>query len=198
MSETIPKQAQEGVPPLPSLHLARLLREGGEVSGRGEVEAFDDPALVLVAPATWQASIVHTGEQSFWLSGRVTAKLALECGRCLDPVEKTVRASFEGLLRYDNRVETPRLELEDEDEVILFGKPDFDLTQIMVENLLSEIPIKVLCRKDCQGLCTRCGSNRNRLAAGSCAENLPASDCPVLKPASHEGNSPFAALKDLL
>jgi uncharacterized protein len=198
MSETTPKQAQEGTTALPSLHLARLLREGGEVSGRGEIAAFDDPALLLVAPASWQASIVHTSEQSFWLSGRVTAKLALECSRCLDPVEKTVRAGFEGLMRYDNRIEVPRLELEDEDEVILFGKPDFDLTQIMVENLLSELPIKVLCRKDCQGLCSRCGSNRNRLAAGVCAENLPANDCPVLQPASTETSSPFAALKNLL
>jgi uncharacterized protein len=186
----------------PSLHLARLLRDGSEASGRGELTAFAAAELVVVAPATWRASAVQIGdhdgnESGLWLSGEVTAALQLSCSRCLDPVETNVRARFEAMLRYEARVAEPRLEIEEDGEVIVFGNPEFDLSALLTEAVLAEMPLKLLCKNDCQGLCTHCGVNLNRHDRSTCAEGLSATNCPVLG-STNTKPSPFSALKDLL
>ena len=40
-----------------------------------------------------------------------------------------------------------------------------DLGEVIREQVLLGLPLKPLCREDCQGLCPRCGKNRN---AGPC------------------------------
>ena len=40
-----------------------------------------------------------------------------------------------------------------------------DLGEVVREQVLLGLPLKPLCREDCQGLCPRCGKNRN---AGPC------------------------------
>jgi uncharacterized protein len=45
-----------------------------------------------------------------------------------------------------------------------------DLAPLVRELSLLALPIKVLCRPDCQGLCQECGANLN-LGDCGCAEN---------------------------
>ena len=52
------------------------------------------------------------------------------------------------------------------------------------EQIFLTVPMKPLCREDCQGRCPRCGADLN---AGACG-------CP---PAEAETDSRFAALKKL-
>ncbi|HQP29583.1 MAG TPA: DUF177 domain-containing protein, partial [Syntrophales bacterium] len=36
-----------------------------------------------------------------------------------------------------------------------------DLDPIVYEQILLQIPLKILCREDCRGLCPHCGANLN-------------------------------------
>ena len=52
--------------------------------------------------------------------------------------------------------------LKSEDEDIIFIKNDrLDLDEIVENNIISMLPIKRLCNKDCKGLCHQCGINLN-------------------------------------
>ena len=39
-----------------------------------------------------------------------------------------------------------------------------DLSPVLREYLLLDVPLQPLCRPDCQGLCPECGNNRNETA----------------------------------
>ena len=59
-----------------------------------------------------------------------------------------------------------------------------DMTPLIEQALLLELPLVPLCADDCKGICPRCGANLNE-GPCSCAEAAPAED------------GPFAALRNL-
>lgn len=50
---------------------------------------------------------------------------------------------------------------EVEAEYTIYDGDIFDFTDLLVENIIDELPSKILCREDCQGLCPHCGHNLN-------------------------------------
>lgn len=193
---------------IPSLNLARVLRDSGDVSGEGELEQLNitkpaveegQPpeviALPLAGPLRWRASVTYIGPSEYWLDGRVKGPVNLECARCLEPVRMDVEARLESLLHHKPSVKTPHLETSDdgEEDFIVFGDPNLDLTQIIAEAFSMEIPLSVLHDPNCKGLCVACGTNLNHLQAGTCAANR--ADCPQLHHA--EPDHPLAGLNKL-
>ena len=88
---------------------------------------------------------IYNTKDSFMLAGELTGRLLLTCSRCLD------KFSFE--LRVNIKEELLKREIPDLGNI--------DLTNIIVEHILLEIPMKTVCRENCQGLCTLCGRNLN-------------------------------------
>lgn len=196
---------------LPSLHLARILNDTGEVRGEGEVDHLNlvreaaveggEPELVpipVAGPVRWKASISNVGRDEFWLNGRVSGTAVMECSRCLEPTPVPVTASFEHLLRYDPKVETARLEYGDDDqEAIVFGDPSFDLMPVLAEAFSFAMPLSVLHDPACRGLCAVCGANLNAVPEGECA--VGRADCPhVQHDRAEDPSNPFAKLRGLL
>ena len=46
------------------------------------------------------------------------------------------------------------------------------LEDLLREQVLLAVPLKVICREDCKGLCPHCGKNLNEEGACSCADEL--------------------------
>ena len=49
----------------------------------------------------------------------------------------------------------------DTEEYVVCEEGVLDLTELVRTDFLLELPTKVLCREDCQGLCPQCGKNLN-------------------------------------
>ena len=98
------------------------------------------------------------------LDGVARATVEGKCDRCLDQVIQPVEARIAEQLLYANDVplyaHLPAGELEE--QYYLYHSDVFDVTDIVRESILAELPMKVLCRQDCQGLCLKCGQNLNR------------------------------------
>jgi len=73
------------------------------------------------------------------------------CGRCLQEVKRDWEASF--LVAFDIDGKTEFIEMDE------------DIRQELVLNL----PLRILCREDCRGLCVDCGVNLNNESC-ACAE----------------------------
>ena len=54
---------------------------------------------------------------------------------------------------------------EDDLTTAFYENETIDLGQLMREQFYLALPMKPLCREDCQGLCPQCGTNLNR---GTC------------------------------
>lgn len=106
---------------------------------------------------------VHKDDDRFRLVGTVSATIELVCSRCLEPFTIAVQAPFD--LRYlplAANVGDDEVEVEEDDLTAAFYRDDaIDLGQLIEEQIYLALPMKPLCRADCQGLCPQCGVNRN-------------------------------------
>lgn len=95
--------------------------------------------------------IENAGEQKLILHGSTQLGVLIPCARCLEPVETG-------------------LDIEFEDEIDLNNKDYIDGYNLNVDQLVHDEallvwPERVLCRENCQGLCSVCGQNLNE---GAC------------------------------
>jgi uncharacterized protein len=116
------------------------------------------------------------------IRGHLKTELGASCDRCLGPVEILVDRDFDLFYRplstiaREEEVEISRDELE----VGFYSGEGVELDDALIEQVILSVPMKVVCRPDCQGLCPGCGANRN-LEACHCRTS------PI--------DSPFASLK---
>jgi uncharacterized protein len=88
-----------------------------------------------------------------------------ECVRCLDELEQPLRTDFTELYAFHTNSVT-------ESGLIVPEDGNIDLQPLVREYLLIEVPIKTVCRADCQGLCTVCGENLNHQTCEHQAEKI--------------------------
>jgi uncharacterized protein len=108
---------------------------------------------------------VHKDAEAYRVTGRVSTRLQLECGRCLERFEIPVDNAFE--LRYvpeiEASVEGKEREVAEDDLTTAFYKEDsIDLGELMHEQFVLALPMKPLCSAACKGLCVHCGTNLNK------------------------------------
>ena len=136
----------------------------------GEVD-FSGDGLMQLDLMDWSCFVERAGLE-VRLRGSLTTKLELACVRCLEPIQESVRREFDLLFQqrdslvYDENAEIA-LEQVDTGTAFMTGT-ELSLSEIIHEQVLLELPMKPLCKTDCQGLCAVCGANLNE---NSC-------DCP--------------------
>ena len=97
------------------------------------------------------------------VAGEIFALLEVECSRCLQEIEKNFEVKFEAVfVTPENFTEAKEAELNATDlDVSVFEGDKIDLTELVREQILLNLPEQVFCREDCKGLCEKCGANRN-------------------------------------
>jgi uncharacterized protein len=98
------------------------------------------------------------------LRGRLATSLELGCARCLEPVQQEIAREFELLYR-PRGSDAGRDELSVTDAEAEIGYYQGDgvlLEDVLREQVLLAVPLKVICREDCRGLCPHCGKNLNQ------------------------------------
>ena len=112
------------------------------------------------------------------MTGSFDVTVVAPCKRCVDEVEVTVPVRFELNLvpkaprrRDEDENEDERADSNDGESAGTFQLTDvetetfdgktIDLDPIIREQVLLALPVSVLCREDCKGLCTICGQELN-------------------------------------
>lgn len=95
------------------------------------------------------------------VQGLVDVTLRMSCDRCLKPVDEVLHLDFEQEV-FSPDVARPASEEDDQ--------PYMEDYQLNVEELVNteitvNLPMKVLCKADCKGICRQCGKDLN---TGSC------------------------------
>lgn len=84
-------------------------------------------------------------------SGTARVRLAGECVRCLDPLERELEVEYQELFAY------PESNAEDDEAYRLDGDL-LDLEPVIRDAVVLALPFQPTCRDDCPGLCPRCGA----------------------------------------
>ena len=102
--------------------------------------------------------LTHEGNHVLRITGGTKPKLELSCARCLCPVEKEFDLTFDRKIDF-NLSEEEREDLEEDSS---FADKESLYVELLIRNeLLVQWPIRVLCKDDCKGICSRCGANLN-------------------------------------
>ncbi len=152
--------------------LSRFRGETDRIDRRFEPGAFalTDEEFRIVGPVVLAADL-RKDARKVRLVGRVTATLECDCSRCLEPFAVPVDAAFDvmflpgesNVAGLPSRGASAEEEVREDDLGVSFYKDEtLDLGELMREQFYLALPMKPLCREDCQGLCPVCGINRNR------------------------------------
>lgn len=113
-----------------------------------------------------ELGITNTGNKVLELKGIGSVTVGIPCDRCLEQV--AVKIPYEIDQKLDmKKSDTERVQDLDENDY-LTGM-DLDVDRLVYLEVLMSWPLKVLCREDCKGICSRCGKNLNKGSCG-CAE----------------------------
>jgi uncharacterized protein len=117
------------------------------------------------------------------IRGHLATRLEASCDRCLGDVEIPVSRDFDLFYRpiksiaKEEEIEIPA----DEMEVGFYSGDGIELADVATEQVILSVPMKVICRTECRGLCPVCRVNRN-LTPCHCAPS--------------QQDSPFASLRE--
>lgn len=102
-------------------------------------------------------------QETLYLEGDIRTKAETECSRCLEAACLPISGSFKYVLSPAQAEHAEEQELSADDLDIVYYRDDLiDLDPLIIEQVLLQIPMKVLCREDCRGLCPHCGINLNQ------------------------------------
>ena len=162
------------------LNIAEAIKAPGEqfpfkMEGRLEELSRGFDRFKILSPLFIEGTYMALGE-SIFVEGRLKIQLETICHRCLDPFifEKKVKFREEFVKH-----------LDPDSDGFLYSGDEIDLTDMAEQDLILSLPMRLLCREDCRGLCPTCSHNLNR---GSCG-------CQPLEEEAQP--NPFAQLKQM-
>lgn len=119
--------------------------EGIEITDAIQTSAIGltkDDILQFIAPLDVSAN-VRKIENEVLVQTSIRGRYASLCGRCLEKIERDWSGDFSFHIPIDRDTEFIELDEDIRQEVIL------------------NVPARVLCREDCRGICLHCGADLN-------------------------------------
>ncbi len=128
-------------------------------------------------------SISISGKQPFTLIIECVAKDIVEieadtivhtirsCSRCLSDVETDYTISVNRRIN----VSTGEAYIDDTsetDEISYIEDCNLDIDKLIMDELFTVLPMTVLCKEDCKGICKVCGANLNKITC-DCDQTVP-------------------------
>lgn len=125
-------------------------------------------------------TIQTIGKGKVLLKGKISLTLSMNCGRCLKEVPYELALGFE---EHVSKEEIEAKESDGEDKNFLQGF-QLDTEKLIHNEVLMNLPMKVLCRKDCKGICKQCGKDLN-LGECGCDDFVPDPRMAMIKDIFH-------------
>ena len=153
------------------IHLSDVTdSEGKIIQFSSEVEldkiSFQMGEFPILDRSPVELRIANTGNKVLELTGKGSLTVGIPCDRCLEQVSVTIPYDIDRKL---DMKQTDKERVENLDENDYLTGMDLDVDRLVYLEVLMSWPLKVLCKEDCKGICSRCGKNLNEGPCG-CAE----------------------------
>lgn len=138
------------------IDMAQLWRKDGETMPISLVEKLDNtsdyPDVVeFLEPVKIEGTLKDENDV-FVLEAKGETLVTLMCDRCLTPVRKELCFEIKERFAHTGR---------GNEETETFSKDQIELDDYVARGILEVLPMKIICRDDCKGLCPVCGKDLN-------------------------------------
>lgn len=149
------------------INLTDVFTSEGKVKKMSQTLDVDSVSYMgVMYPVTGKSDVSLTftniGTGRILLEGEMSLKLDIPCDRCLQSVEVPVGVSFAHEIAAPSE---ENVQSEEEEQCFMSGY-ELDVDALMNNEILINMPVKVLCREDCKGICMVCGKNLNEGECG--------------------------------
>jgi uncharacterized protein len=148
------------------INVAQLLKEPTGSTRKYQVDEFIGEEGTTHVQG--EVTVMHTN-RSVLVQGTMNAQGSNICSRCLETTEFSISFAIED--EYFPSIDiVSGLPLSHNPDVFMLDESHvLDLTEALNQYLVMTMPMKVLCRPDCAGICPSCGQNLN-IHICSCSE----------------------------
>ncbi|HBT20034.1 MAG TPA: hypothetical protein DEA47_01485 [Peptococcaceae bacterium] len=120
----------------------------------GEKIDFNTPAFV-------EGTATNVGS-GILVEGRLNTEILVNCSRCLKTVCVKIDTEFKEEYVKESKLNEPSYhELYEQGEIHIYKENKLDIMNEILENVILNIPMKVLCSAECRGICSICGRDLN-------------------------------------
>ena len=119
-------------------------------------------SIPLLSPVKALLRLEKVGSEVL-VRGEVATRMELQCSRCLRNFPKDMDMKIDVVyhpveeLRGEERHEVR----EDELDMGFYRDDELDIRDLVVEQILLNVPMKPLCSETCRGICPKCGADMN-------------------------------------
>jgi len=108
------------------------------------------------------SGFIRKVRDNIFFEGNLETVLETQCCRCLEEAYLPLKTEFSYTLLPEAGTVKEEIELKTEDlEVGYYSGEVIDLAPMILEQILLQAPMKILCNESCKGLCSHCGINLN-------------------------------------
>ena len=136
--------------------ISQILRnpnEKLEVSFSEKIEKGYPDVVCFSEPVTIKGVLTNT-RKGILFEADGTTEAEFLCSRCLETVKEPIQFHI-------NEMFYPAGKIENDREAETFSDEQIDFTDVIQRSILANLPMKVVCKEDCKGLCPKCGKNLN-------------------------------------
>lgn len=131
-----------------------LLKNDGEITEVGGTLEYDvlesnGDEICFVTPISFSGELKNNNGEIL-AQGDIEFDYKVRCHRCGEEV------TFSEKIPVNEIFST-----QSSDEKYLLIGETLDLENMIIDNIRLSLPIKFLCKEDCKGICTKCGTNLN-------------------------------------
>ena len=137
-------------------------------------DSLDVPSVVAggetvpcLTPLDVEGEIVNVSGDALEFRGDLRFTVQMNCARCLKPVKVPLQIQIKQ--RFIKEGQEVEASLEEDRDVLIIENDRVDLTDTIFYEAQLGVPMRVLCRESCLGLCPICGKDLN-LGPCTCVE----------------------------
>lgn len=122
----------------------------------------------FIEPCQVEMIVERTGNL-YLATGKLKTKIEIPCSRCLSKTFYAIKTDV--VFSIVESVHEDEFSEEDKD-IVFYNETEVNITPVIVETILVNLPIQALCQAECQGLCAKCGVNKNLASCNCKVDNI--------------------------
>ncbi len=133
----------------------KIRQENEEISGNNDLLDSINSAVVDLK--------IQQSEDEYFCQGKLTATAILCCARCLKKIEKVIESDIDFIVCSEIERQKTVSKAVDSEDYLFFDKSltTVNISRLVSQTVLLSVSLKPLCKEDCKGFCSSCGTNLN-------------------------------------
>lgn len=133
--------------------------------------SFQGENIVVTCKKPFEVTLKHIEKEVVSISFEIVVDVVRTCSRCLEEVNCEYQLSVFRNINVANK-EAYIEDASEADEISYIEDCNLDVDMLVLDELYTVLPMNVICKDDCKGICKVCGTNLNESTC-NCDQTVP-------------------------